>query len=258
MENININDDGTIDLISEMPTEGTVNLRGYQGYNNAVKLLNDACSSLYGNEEKGITARSIKIEDIEEKIDKEELAEIQSRKTPNSIANYGMQIQNAYSGFKTYPKIYKNERLSVIDGVKNTSGLSISQQTDFIENDGENIITANQNIQPYQTYYNTISEDRTKNIFKGEGTGNSNLNYNLIIVDNTTEYWIASRYIDNVSQGCYFAVGRIAEGFLRAFYLSYSGSDISTSEASVSVRPIVKVRKELLDKNLEGIYNIEL
>ena len=48
-------------------TSGTVYLRGAQGYNNGVKLLNDACSALYGDSSKGITARSINIEDIERK-----------------------------------------------------------------------------------------------------------------------------------------------------------------------------------------------
>lgn len=45
-------------------------LQGAQGYNNGVYLLNEACSYLYGNEEKGIKARSINIEDIERKNDR--------------------------------------------------------------------------------------------------------------------------------------------------------------------------------------------
>ena len=44
---------GTVELVPSAPTTGTVYLGEAQGYNNGVKLLNDACSSLYGNSEKG-------------------------------------------------------------------------------------------------------------------------------------------------------------------------------------------------------------
>lgn len=53
----------TVKMVPKEPTKGTVKLQGSQGYNNAVKLLNDACSSLYSSE--GITASSISIDDIE-------------------------------------------------------------------------------------------------------------------------------------------------------------------------------------------------
>ncbi len=58
-------ENGKVELVPTQPTEGTVYLGQAQGYNNGVKLLNDACSSLYGNASKGITARSLNIEDIE-------------------------------------------------------------------------------------------------------------------------------------------------------------------------------------------------
>ena len=48
------NETGTVELVPSAPTTGTVYLGEAQGYNNGVKLLNDACSSLYGNSEKGI------------------------------------------------------------------------------------------------------------------------------------------------------------------------------------------------------------
>ena len=47
------NETGTVELVPSAPTTGTVYLGQAQGYNNGVKLLNDACSSLYGNSEKG-------------------------------------------------------------------------------------------------------------------------------------------------------------------------------------------------------------
>ena len=49
---------GKVTLVPTDSTDGEVYLGQAQGYNNGVKLLNDACNSLYGNAAKGITARS--------------------------------------------------------------------------------------------------------------------------------------------------------------------------------------------------------
>ncbi len=62
---MNINDDGSIDLIGIVETsDPTISVWQEQGYNNGVYALNAKCSELYANETKGITARSIRIEDI--------------------------------------------------------------------------------------------------------------------------------------------------------------------------------------------------
>ena len=66
---------GKVQMVPSQVTSGTVFLQGPQGYNNAVKLLNDACSSLYGNASKKITARSIQIEDIEKVMDEKKMNE---------------------------------------------------------------------------------------------------------------------------------------------------------------------------------------
>ncbi len=52
--------------VTLVPTEpvGELTLGGAQGYNNGIKLLNDACSALYGNYA-GVSARCINIEDID-------------------------------------------------------------------------------------------------------------------------------------------------------------------------------------------------
>lgn len=54
-------ENGRVELVPTKPTDGTVYLGEAQGYNNGVKLLNDACSSLYSNISNGITARSLNI-----------------------------------------------------------------------------------------------------------------------------------------------------------------------------------------------------
>ena len=101
-----------VELVPTSPTSGTVYLGEAQGYNNAVKLLNDACSSLYSNTSKGITARSLNLDDIEKYMNEEKLTSAK-----NDI-KYGEQLAPALTSNKAYPTIYAKEKLSVVNGTK--------------------------------------------------------------------------------------------------------------------------------------------
>ena len=61
---LRIYDDGSMDLIGS-PTSKEVYFSGAIGYNNGVYVMNDICESLYSKKSKGITARSINLEDME-------------------------------------------------------------------------------------------------------------------------------------------------------------------------------------------------
>ena len=129
---------GKVELVPNTPTTGTVYLGQAQGYNNGVKLLNDACSQLYGNDAKGIKARSINIEDIEKYMTEEALiGENGAHKFVNVISHikYGEQISNAYTSYKNYPVIYAKEKRAVITPAPVANGtLDLSDSLDdFIE-----------------------------------------------------------------------------------------------------------------------------
>ncbi len=125
---------GKIEMVPAGPTSGEVYLGESQGYNNGVKLLNDACNSLYSDSSKGITARSINREDIEKRIEKEKLATIKAGYSHTNLSSYAHlnendQVSNAYEkDASKYPLIYGKEALSVIDGNPNADGLEMSEQ----------------------------------------------------------------------------------------------------------------------------------
>ena len=185
---------GKVTLVPTSPTTGTVYLGQAQGYNNGVKLLNDACSSLYGNEAKGITARSMNIDDIEKYMTEEALA---SAHEYTKGAKYGEQVPNAYRTVNSkYPVMYAKENLSFInEGPEKKDGLGMSEQTEFIEQtengatDGK--ITTVTSIQPYQTYWYKSNSDM-QTAFKTATNGTNY--YNLIMPKGSnTKYWLASR-----------------------------------------------------------------
>ena len=100
-------ENGKVELVPTAPTSGTVYLGQAQGYNNGVKLLNDACSSLYGNTSKGITARSLNIEDIEKYMLEAKLTEARSYTYGTKYEN---QVSSAYTSDKYYPVIYADRK----------------------------------------------------------------------------------------------------------------------------------------------------
>lgn len=196
---LNINGNGTIDLIAESPTIGTVPLGYAQGYNNGVKLLNDACNELYGTKDLGILSRSINEEDIKDKMTTEALDDIKDSGTNTSVL-CGEQITNAYiSENSKFPSIYANENLSTINGNKNENGLERYEQEDFIEEDynqGTNgAITNVQSIQPYQTYWYR-DHKFVETMFKNVENEPSIKYYDLLMPKRyETKYWLASRAI---------------------------------------------------------------
>ena len=115
--------DGNIRLISANHIGPQVRLKGYNGYNNAVYLLDETCNQFYSSE-KG-HARHKKLEDIEEKL-KPEVVE----NAKNNTAEYG-QIKRLYGWDTNHPMIYESEvGCKSINGVANNGTLTPDQQNE--------------------------------------------------------------------------------------------------------------------------------
>ena len=176
------------------PNNGKVDLDDAPGYNNGVKLLNDACSALYGDQAHGITARSINIEDIEEIADPTALATAKSDYDYGSYTRYATQggttnrdqTTGAYKTGKNYPAIWAQEEGSYIDGLPTGGTLGLSEQTSFIDctspSSNGGVSTATTSIGPKQTKYGIEFE-----------TLLDDSKYLSIIY---SDYWIASRHVD--------------------------------------------------------------
>ena len=243
---------GTVEMVPATIASGTVRLQGAQGYNNAVYLLNEACSKLYGNEEKGIKARSIKEEDFV-KAGGTKWTEARAAYS-NSTAKYGKQRTSAYTGiWKKYPTIYKKENNSVIDGSKKTDGYSQSEQNALIGRTDESAtsgyLTAGTSINPYQTYYHTDSYTKTAELLG---------DYAEILLPNedSTNYWVASRCVSLDSSKCCFHVRYVASGYLGSYYM-FDSDGTATKLGSRAVCPVVSLSSQLLEKAENGTYNVK-
>ena len=239
-----------IEMVPATIPSGTVTLQGAQGYNNAVYMLNAACSSLYGDSSKGITARSIKEEDF---VKAGGIAWTNARAAySNGTVQYGNQYISAYSNENYYPIIYKNEVNSVIDGTKKTNGLNPSEQASSIAKTDENATDGysqvKTSVQPYQSYYSTLNYTKTSNLLGDYANV-------LLPSGSSTQYWVASRCVDMNSVGCTFDVRRVLDGYFRSSVTFKSGSSMGRDVHSIC--SVVSVNAQLLEKAEDKTYNVK-
>ena len=253
---------GKVELVPSSLATGKVYLGEAQGYNNGVKLLNDACSNLYGNSKKGITARSINIKDIEDYMTETAVAEAHSYVNINSNITYGNQISRAYTRFIYYPVIYVQEKLSTINGEPtNTTGLELSEQNTFIERSegtstSSNIgaITTATSIQPYQTNWEKNDMQTAFKPYDEENVDKGNY-YNLIMPrGKNTTYWVASRSIDANADHCFCNMCFVSAGRMSTATLYYSGVEQSSSQ---DLFPVVTLSSNLISGDATSGYSVK-
>ena len=208
-------------LISET-LAGNIQLEGADGYNNAVKILNDACSTAFGNSTTYgsgvITARSINQEDIDKvtnmTTDAQRKAAYSSYGSSYSPSNY------------QWPNIYGQE-----PGKTGGGSLNRSSQSSWVTG------TTNSSFTGKNTYYfYDITNYATQTMYDALLTNMSASSTSG--TDSYTTYWVASRcaYIGIA----YFRIFRVnGSGSVGAYELYKSNG--STSSLTYAVRPVVEV-----------------
>ena len=222
--------DGCIRLISDKPTTSKIYLQGYNGYNNAVYLINKICDELYSSNIG--KAKGMAIEDLEE-----HLAFDYKEETAISEEKYGEEVVLEDTDSTNYPSIYDIEL-----GSKNPeSYLDLSEQNEIINQTSRNM-TDRLNIK-------ITSWDRTfeASDFKDYNEGFSEY-YNLFINngDNPQGYIFASRnvftYKDSLSRYANFGVSWLFNGISQ--YILYDSRDRS-GYLTESFRPIITLSKDV-------------
>ena len=204
-------DDTTITLISDTTANTGFYLSGANGYNNGVKLLDDACKAMYSNSSLSAVGRSLKIRDIEEV----------SAYNKNGYSNYGRE----YSPSNTYyPNIFADELTGSVNEIYGKD-LDLSDQTNYVT--GTSHATTLKGKWTYYSYNMTSSNVGATY-------------YSMFVPENSTTYWLASRcvyYADNdwfEFRMFYVSGGTVGAGGL------YDSDDYIRS-GSYAVRPVVEI-----------------
>ena len=253
-------DGDTVYLVPSSSAYATpsLTLHGAQGYNNAVNLLDEACSSLYGTPSKEITAESIDMDLIEGLLKEVADADSTNTKWATAKANYtnsnssyshlddNNQVKNAYStGNSKYPVIYSQEVSGLGLSSKPASKIERSAGTSTTSYIGA-ITNATTGIQPYQTYYRMNYSD----FFTALGK------YSSLILPKTTgtNYWVASRCVNTTTSSiCSFRVRVVYSGELGG-----STVFINSNGYSRPLFPVVSLSSNLIKKDGSGNYYVDI
>ena len=255
---------GTIDLVSA-PTSNSVYFEGALGYNNGVYLLNDICAKLYSNSSKGITARSINLEDTEKHLT---TAGLNARNSYNNgTATYGST--KTYTSYYWYPNLYEYE---IGSGVKVTeeNASSITQPDKTIAN-----------LDPYKeskaspstsftvpTTATTETNSRTQasnSVLTVTQTyyGGSNISFNTTnygeagdVLKADNYYWVASRSAYCDSSLAYFGLRYVGTGM--SFYGLFDSNSYALT-GHYRLRPVVSLSSSILSdtKDADGHWNLK-
>ena len=207
----------TVTLVSTNVANTGFYLKGADGYNNAVYLLNEACSTMYSNSALGLTARSINQDDIDKITNMTTDAQ---REAVNSSYGTTYTPSNYY-----WPTIYGQE-----PGKTGGGSLDRSAQSTTYTGTQHTRFTGK-----WTYYYYSISsyaKSTTHYAMLTCQTGTSGSTSHTV-------YWVASRcmYLDT-SYG-WFRVFHVSSGYVAALDL-YRSCGFTWSH-STAVRPVVSV-----------------
>ena len=219
---LNINNDGTIDLISDKElyinsNKDRLYLGDSIGYNNGVYLLNDICDQLYASSAYAIDGRSLNIDDIDKFLLVKE----------NIQKDYVTYTKNTY-----YPTKWGSELNSVVNGLSNGMLLR-NEEGDIITN---NVLTST----------NISMKSNLNPISLTENSFTNNTYYNIIVTSGN--FWLASRYVDTLEDYGTFGILNINNNSLNGSLLYDSANNIYTDFNAL--RPVVT-----LSKNIYLSYN---
>ena len=213
--------DGQVRLISELPTTSTITLSGYNGYNNAVKLIDDTCSTLYSNSKLASKVQNLKIEDIQDKMVETNYF--------NITADYGKKFTPVN---KYYPNIVLKEKQQKVNGAEGTK-LDVSEQTELINQ------TTKPQASSLEIKYTYWVKTMATNDFKDSKY------YELFINNgsNYATYWMSSRCVDASSDGAAFRVRYVYSGNVDAIALGDSRGN--EGPLAVAFRPVITLNSNV-------------
>ncbi len=218
---------GHVRLISEKPTTSKIELYGYNGYNNAVKLIDDACSTLYTNKKLASKVQNLKIEDI---------TKYMKTKPTEDTTTYSPS--NKY-----YPEMLLKEKEQTVNGIVGTE-LGLSEQAEFI----------NQTTKPQ------VNSWALKKTYWDQSMNNTDSftdsKYYELFINNESNYdayWMSSRCVDAYSELVGFNVHIVGSGNINTEPNSLCNSIGSERSLNYAFRPVITLNSNVqIDTSTSG------
>ena len=240
---------GTVDLISENPTGTEVYFGNILGYNNGPHLMNEICKAQYSNKSLGVNARSINLLDMEKHLTAGGIVARNVYKYTSDTAKYG--TTKTYTSNTKYPSLYAGQNGAGVDVAEanassilqdHTKGNDPYEESKAIATTDNTSGTGNP-LTVTQTYYNIPIS-----------TANYGEAYNVL--NNSTAYWVASRYVNTNSDVVGFGL-RHASTYTDGYEMF--GSNGNTYGNDFRLRPVVSLSSSILSetKDASGAWNLK-
>ena len=242
---------GTVDLISENPTDTSVYFSGILGYNNGPYLMNEICKAQYSNKTLGVEARNINLLDMEKQLT---AAGIAARNGyTNGVQQYG--TTKTYTSNTKYPSLYAGQKGAGVDVAEANASSILQDHTKGNDPYGEskpiaetepttdNTSGTGNPLTVTQTYYNiSINSTNYGDAYK--------------VLSNSTWYWVASRYVNSYSDYAYFG---LRSANTNTYGLNMFASDGSSNYNGGRLRPVVSLSSSILSdaKDASGAWNLK-
>ena len=244
---------GTVDLVSATPTSSTVKFYGALGYHNGPYIMNKICEELYSNSTLNVKARNISLLDMEKHLTPDGI--VARNKFTNAV-KYG--TTKTYTGrYSYYPLLYDGQKGAGVN-VTAEKASTIAQPNKDSGND------------PYEESVETTSPltDKTykqadnsvltvTQAYYGIPINEANYGEAYNVLNNSTVYWVAARYVNTESNVAGFGL-RLANAKTGGNYLF--GSDCnSVTSGGYGLRPVVSLSSSILSetKDASGAWNLK-
>ena len=234
---------GTVDLISENSTGTNVYFQGALGYNNGPYLMNAICEAQYSNSALNVKARNISLLDMEKHLTPGGIAARNAYKYNSDTVQYG-KTKTYTDNNSYYPLLYDGQKGAGVNVTEAEASTKITQPNTDAGND------------PYEESVEATSPltDKTSKQADNKVLTVTQTDYNILInesnygeaskvLNNSTVYWVAARYVDTSSSYAYFGL-RFAASNMNGVYMFYSFG--YPDNYYYRLRPVVSLSSSLL------------
>ena len=214
----------TLTLISDMAANTGFGLYGYNGYNNAVLLLNNACKAMYSNNDLWTIGRHLNIDDIE---------------NYSNISGAPM-VEYSVNEYTYYPNIFEYEINGAPNGTYGTLYGSSNQDEYITGSSGGG-------------YSLSFKGKLTHYAFTMSTSTMQNQTY-VDLFSSSIQSWLASRCVDYNNFWLTFNIFNITNNNVTSYWLCDSNGDTYNPgyNLSYAIRPVVEIDLSKVNVGLTG------
>ena len=243
---------GTVDLISENPTDTNVYFSGALGYHNGPYLMNAICEAQYSNSALNVKARNISLLDMEKHLTPDGIA---ARNKYTDAVKYGT-TKTCTDSNSYYPLLYDGQKGAGVN-VAETNASTIAQPNTDAGNDPYNESVETTSSLTDKTYKQADNKVLTvTQTFYKISINKDNYGDAAKVLIHPNYYWVSARYVNTYSFYARFGLRYACRSMGGDYMLnSYGGTDGS----NICLRPVVSLSSSILSetKDASGAWNLK-